>query len=72
MTMNMEYLIMQQKTADFLKEAEQRRLAREAQADAGNFDSLAANLEKIRLQLVERYTRQPQLPVTPDGCCAPA
>lgn len=59
---------MQQKISDLRKEAEQRRLAREADT----YDSLADNLEKIRQQLIERYTRKPRLPVTPtctEACC---
>lgn len=59
---------MQQKISDLRKEAEQRRLAREADT----YDSLADNLEKIRQQLIERYTRKPQLPIThtcTEQCC---
>ena len=66
--MSMEYLIMQQKISDLRKEAEQRRLAREADT----YDSLADNLEKIRQQLIERYTRKPQLLIThtcTEQCC---
>lgn len=61
---------MQQKISDLRKEAEQRRLVRVAQAN--DFGSLADNLEKIRQQLIERYTRKPRLPVTPtctEACC---
>ena len=72
--MSMEYLIMQQKTSDLLKEAEQRRLVRVAQGEGDAYHTLAANLEKIRLQLLERYTHKPQLPVAPactEACCSP-
>jgi hypothetical protein len=73
--MRMEYLIMQQKTSDLLKEADQRRLAREAQANEDSFGALATNLEKIRQQLIERYTRKPQIPIVPvctETCCTTA
>jgi hypothetical protein len=69
--MNMEYDTVQYKIRDLHQEADQRRLVREVQDDT--FSSLAANLDKIRQQLVERYTRKPQLaaPVCTEVCCSP-
>ena len=70
--MNMEYTIMQYKARDLMQEAQQRRLAHEAQTEDDAYHALAANLEKIRQQLGERYTRKPQLPIAPahtEACC---
>ncbi len=72
--MNLEYTMLQHKTQDMLREADQRRLAREAQAEDA-FQSLSLNLEKIGQQISARYARKSQIPVVPaaaEVCCNPA
>lgn len=73
--MNLEYTILQHKAQDMLREAEQRRLAREAQTEDA-FQSLSLNLDKIGQQISARYARRSQIPVVPvcasEACCNPA
>jgi mannitol-1-phosphate/altronate dehydrogenase len=74
--MTFDYDDVKLKVQEMMREAEQRRLAHEAQAEENDpYRSLALNLEKISQQITERFSRRPQIPVVPstvEGCCNPA
>jgi hypothetical protein len=73
--MNFDYTAMQYKVQDLQREATQRRLAREAQAENEATRSLALHLEKISQQISARYAHKGQLPVVPisaEVCCSAA
>jgi hypothetical protein len=73
--MNFDYDMMQVKVQDMMREAEQRRLADEAQAGQDPYESLALSLEKVSRQISERFARRPQIPVVQQSaevCCTPA